>query len=100
MRGMAAVLLAAGAAACASAGAGPFAETVYVCQDGRSFTAEVTPTRATVRADGRVHHLQRTERMGPDHYTSGRVNFYADRVAARLDTGEALYAFCRRAEPA
>jgi hypothetical protein len=84
-------------AGCASAGA--FGEATYVCQDGRSFTAAVTPTRATVRADGRVFHLQRTERMGPDHYTDGRVNFHADRRAARLDTAEALYSFCRRIDP-
>jgi hypothetical protein len=85
-------------AGCASAGAGRFAEATYVCQDGRTFTAEVTPSRATVRADGRVFHLQRSDRMGPDHYTDGRVNFYADRRAARLDTAEALYAFCRRVD--
>jgi hypothetical protein len=96
MRGTMAALLGGGLAACATAGGGQFAEATYVCQDGRALTAQVTPSRATVSADGRVYHLQRTERMGPDHYTDGRVNFYHDRRAARLDTGEALYSFCRR----
>ena len=84
-------------AGCASAGGARFAEARYVCEGGRSFTAEITPTRATVKLpEGRTYQLQRTQRMGADHYTDGRVNFFADRRAARLVTPEAFYSYCRR----
>jgi hypothetical protein len=92
------ILLPVLAAACASAGGARFAEATYVCDGGRSFRAEVTPSRATVRLpNGRVYQLQRAEL--PDHYTDGRVNLVADRRYARLVTPEALYSFCRRATP-
>lgn len=86
------------AAGCASLGGARFQEATYLCEGGRSFRAEVTPTRATVwLPNGRIYHLQATDRV--DLYTDGRVLLDADRTHARLTTPEALYTFCRRGSP-
>lgn len=101
MRGTKWMMMALTLVGCASAGRGAQEET-YVCQDGRTLTANVTRTQATVRVDGRVFNLVRAERRERDrsatvHYSDGRrTDFYTDGRSASLATSAGNYDQCLR----